>query len=138
MLFWRKTNKTIWKPPFLREPPPPPFTLTPPISGQFFHDPLFVQILNARIPRLILEGLNYVMALVIISDWNQKLLDEVLVKILINFPNFFLIVEDIRENWFVWRTTFFWTSVQFWIERTERTNQNHWTLLECDYVILQN
>ena len=137
MLFWRKTNKTIWKPPFLREPPPP-FTLTPPISEQFFHDPLFVQILNVRIPRLILEGWNYVMALVIISDWNQKLLDEVLVKILINFPNFFLIVEDIRENWFVWRTTFFWTSVQFWIERTERTNQNHWTLLECDYVILQN
>ena len=86
ILFWRKTNKTIWKPPFLREPP---FTLTPPISEQFFRDPLFVQILNARTPRLILGGWNYVMALVIISDRNQKLLDEVLVKILINFTNFF-------------------------------------------------
>ena len=81
-----KLIKQFGNPPFKENPP---FTLTPPISEQFFRDPLFVQILNARTPRLILGGWNYVMALVIISDRNQKLLDEVLVKILINFTNFF-------------------------------------------------
>ena len=34
MLFWRKTDETIWSP--------------LPISEQFFHDPLFVQILKTR------------------------------------------------------------------------------------------
>ena len=36
MLLLRKTNETIWKPPFLRE-----FRLSTnsPISEQFFHDP---------------------------------------------------------------------------------------------------
>ena len=36
MLFLRKTDETIWKPPFIREPP---LSTNPPISEQIFHDP---------------------------------------------------------------------------------------------------
>ena len=36
MLFLRKTDETIWKPPLLRQPP---LSTNPPISEQFFHDP---------------------------------------------------------------------------------------------------
>ena len=39
MLFVRKTDETIWKLPFLREPA---LSTNPPISEYFFHDPLFV------------------------------------------------------------------------------------------------
>ena len=37
MLFWRKTDETIWKPPFSKRPPPPPLSTNHP--EQFFHDP---------------------------------------------------------------------------------------------------
>ena len=36
MLFLRKTDEAIWKPPLLRQPP---LSTNPPISEQFFHDP---------------------------------------------------------------------------------------------------
>ena len=36
MLFCRKTDETVRKPPFLKEPP---LSTNPPISVQFFHDP---------------------------------------------------------------------------------------------------
>ena len=36
MLFSRKTDETIWKPPFLRSSS---LSTNPPISEQFFHDP---------------------------------------------------------------------------------------------------
>ena len=41
MFFVRKTYKAIWT-------PPPPFLREPPISEQFFHDFLLVQILKTR------------------------------------------------------------------------------------------
>ena len=48
MLFLRKTDEAIWKSPLSRS--------TPPISQQFVHDPLFVQISKTRYPPLILGG----------------------------------------------------------------------------------
>ena len=39
MIFLRKRDEKIWKPPFLREPS---------TSEQFFHDPFFVQISKMR------------------------------------------------------------------------------------------
>ena len=48
MLFLRKTDETIWNPPFLRLPRP--LLTNPPISEQIFHDPLFVQISKTRYP----------------------------------------------------------------------------------------
>ena len=47
MLFLRKTDKTIWKPPFLRVPP---FQLTPIFLSNFFMTPLFVEISKTRTP----------------------------------------------------------------------------------------
>ena len=59
MLFLRNTDKTIWRPPFLKDPPPPFFLIKLSISNHFFKlsisnhffiTPLFVQILKTRIP----------------------------------------------------------------------------------------
>ena len=49
MFFWRKTDKTIWKPPFPRQlPSPHPLSTNPPISEQFFMTRLFVQIFKNK------------------------------------------------------------------------------------------
>ena len=39
--------------------PPPPLSTNPPISEQFLHDPLFVQILKTRNPPNFRVGGNY-------------------------------------------------------------------------------
>ena len=56
MLFLRKTDETVWNPPFLREPPP--LSTNPPISEQFFHDPpsLWTFPKTRNPPPLILGG----------------------------------------------------------------------------------
>ena len=46
MLFWRKTDKAIWKPPFPREPS---ISTNPPTSEQFFHDPLCPNFKNKNL-----------------------------------------------------------------------------------------
>ena len=47
MLLLRKTDDKIWKPPFSKSTLPPLSTNSP-ISEQFFHDPIFVQISKTR------------------------------------------------------------------------------------------
>ena len=42
-----KTDETIWKPPLSKRTP---LSTNPPISEQFFHDPLFVEISKTRTP----------------------------------------------------------------------------------------
>ena len=48
MLFWRKTDETIWNPPLSKRTPP--FPLTPLLLSNFFMIPLFVQISKTRTP----------------------------------------------------------------------------------------
>ena len=61
MLFWRKTDKTTWRPlpPFPREPsfqlPPLPL----PFLSNFCHDPSFCLNFKNKKPPLILRGGNY-------------------------------------------------------------------------------
>ena len=60
MLFLRKTDETIWRPPFLIVPPPPhthpppSLSTNTPTSEQFFHDPTLCP--NFRSEILILGG----------------------------------------------------------------------------------
>ena len=49
MLSCRKTDETVWN----------PLSTNPPISEQFLHDPLFVQILKTRNPPNFRVGGNY-------------------------------------------------------------------------------
>ena len=57
MLSWRKTDETIWKIPFLREPP---FLLNPLFLSNFLMTSVLVQISKTRRGPLILaEGGNY-------------------------------------------------------------------------------
>ena len=51
------SHGTIWKPRFLREPPPHPFQLIPLFLRNFFMTPLFIQISKMRTPPL--GGGNY-------------------------------------------------------------------------------
>ena len=54
MLFWRKTDETIWKPLFLRETP---LSTNPPISEQFFHVPTFCpNFRNKKSPLILGSG----------------------------------------------------------------------------------
>ena len=48
MLFCRKTDEIVWKPPLSKRPPP--FQLTSVFLSIFFMTPLFVQILKTRTP----------------------------------------------------------------------------------------
>ena len=59
MLFWRKTDKTIWKAPFLREPL---LSTNPPISENCFHNlPLCSNFKNRKKPPPSLRGQeNYI------------------------------------------------------------------------------
>ena len=50
MLFWRKTDETIWKPPLSKRTPPPPLSTNPPISETYFHDPPLWPIFKNKNP----------------------------------------------------------------------------------------
>ena len=49
ILFWRKIDETIWKPP-LSKRTPPPFQLTPLFLRRIFMTPLFGQFSKTRTP----------------------------------------------------------------------------------------
>ena len=70
MLFRRKTDETVWKPPLSKKTPPsppPPAILTNPLFLiNFFMTPLFVQISKTRTLLLILEK----------TSWNRRLNPE--------------------------------------------------------------
>ena len=84
MLFSRKTDKTIWKPPFSKRiPPPPTFQLTSLVLNNFLMTPRLVQILKIRTP-LILGGRKLCMY-IIHELYKLNYLFSIIILLIVNF-----------------------------------------------------